>query len=182
MTSAWKRSAVAALLMTVQGCGILIGNVKPVAEKSENYRYLDLSRRDSEWSRLDSSGPDESDAEGTATDISFQSKKTASSITLNSACRESLRLRSQPLASYTRSLLLGMTDINLKEEKNMKVQSLPALQTTVRGRMNDEPIMLRAIVFKKDNCLYDLLYVSRPQHFKTHESTFTKFVNSIQIK
>ncbi|MCM0605693.1 MAG: hypothetical protein KA715_06345 [Xanthomonadaceae bacterium] len=188
MASLVQRICVCAVLFSVSACGILIGNVKPVAEKSETYGILDLTNEDPDWSRVDSVQPQqlESDAkdDGSITDVSFQSKKTASTITLNSTCRDSLRLRSQSLSSYTKSLFLGLSNIDYKEEKEtlMIKRGVPALQTTVRGKLNNEPVMLRAIVFKNDNCLYDLLYVARPQFFKTQEAVFKRFSESLTLR
>ena len=38
---------------TLSGCGVLIGNVKPVDEKSEAYGVMDLSKESPEWRKLD---------------------------------------------------------------------------------------------------------------------------------
>lgn len=179
MSSLVRRLCVCAVVLALGSCSVLVGNVSPVAEKSDDYGILDLSNQDPDWTKLDSAQSDDA----TITDISYQSKKTASTITLNSACKESLKLRSQTLSSYTKSLFLGLSHIDYKEEKEIILPNgTPALQTTVRGKLNREYVMLRAIVFKKESCLYDLLYVARPNYFKTQESTFTQFVHSLRLK
>ena len=173
-----RHISVGIIMTSFCACGVLIGNVKPVAEKSNDYGVLDLSKENKDWERLDS----RENAEAEITDISYQSHRTASSVTLNSACRESLKARSQPLNNYTKSLLLGITDIDQKEEQEITVNGVPALQTTVQGKMNNEPIKLRAVVIKKDDCLFDLIYVARPQHFPEQENDFTRFVQSLRLK
>lgn len=184
MSTLVQRICACAVLLALSACGVLIGNVKPVAEKSETYHILDLSNEDPDWTKVDSVQPQQTTDDGSITDVSFQSKKTASTITLNSTCRDTLRFRSQSLSSYTKSLFLGLSNIDYKQEKEtiMVKNGIKALQTTVRGKLNNEPVMLRAIVFKNDNCLYDLLYVARPQYFKSQEAIFQKFSESLVLK
>ena len=46
---------LALLLMMLAGCGtgVLIGNVKPVDEKSESYGVMDLTKGNPDWIKLD---------------------------------------------------------------------------------------------------------------------------------
>src|SRR4051812_47677682 len=80
---------------TISGCA-LIGNVKPVAEKSESYGVMDLSKENPEWVKLDtsetrsgenSSGGSQETETTEVSDVAYQSKRNASIISLNSACR-----------------------------------------------------------------------------------------------
>lgn len=162
-------------------CGLLIGNIKPVEEKSGNYRVMDLSQKNSDWVRLKrstSSGSDQTDYE----DIAYQSKKSASIISLNSACRSTIEAENKGLEEYTHLLLLGITEPTQKEEKNLTLHGLPALQTTVEAVLNKKRVKIRTLVLQKKDCVYDLMYIARPDRFSENETTFIQFVDSLKLK
>ncbi len=174
----------------MSGCGLLVGNVKPVDEKSEDYRVLDLRNHNSDWTRLEPAAAnpniDKGEAKDTfsseVSDVSYQSKKTASIISLNSACRGSRASEEQSLKEFSQQLLLGMTNVTQRVEKEIQVQQVPALETTVEGKLNGEHVAIRTVVLKKDECVYDLMFVARPEHFPTQEPDFTRFVSSLKLK
>ncbi len=169
----------------LSGCGVLIGNVKPSDHKAEGYGIAQLDRDSpADWKKLEgpNSASDVDSAASEVPDASYQSKKNSSIISINSNCREGRDTQDLSLHEFTRQLLLGMTDVELNEEKETSLQNIPALQTTLKGKMNREPVMLRSIVLKKKECVYDLMYISRPEHFQIHEPDFTKFIASLRIK
>src|SRR5262249_5978136 len=120
-------------------------------------------------------------------DVAYQSKKTASVISLNSACRPSNikpenKSVEADLRSLTDVLLLGAHDVTLRDEREATVQGTPALQTTMRGSMNGEEVMIRTVVLRRKTCIYDLVYVARPNTFATNEQDFSHFVSSLRLK
>jgi hypothetical protein len=178
--------ALGVLTLSASGCGVLLGNIKPVDEKSETYRVLNLSESNPDWKKLEpvqisAKSPDGDPTRATdSTDLAYQSKQTASIISLNSACRPGDSTGS--LRDVSQLLFLGLTDVVEREEKQLELEKLPALQTTVQGRLNQEPVKLRAVVLRKGTCVYDLMYVSRPEHFAAQENDFTRFVSSLRLK
>jgi hypothetical protein len=165
-----------------------------VDEKSERYGVLDLSRsKPDEWTKLDPSESDESSTE--VSDTVFQSRKTAATISLNSACRpesdsktaqaevaSAEKGQASGLRKVTNLLLLGLSDVTLRNEHEIKLQDRPALQTTIRGKLNDEDVMLRTVVTRKSTCTYDLVYLAPPEHFAAHLEDFSQFVASLRLK
>ena len=176
------------LLILASGCGILVGNVRPVNEKSETYGVADLSQENKDWQKLDSAskGVDPTDPNVTSTevaDVAYQSKKTASIISINSACRPAqASAQNDNLHNDTNLLFLGFGEVTLREEKPMTLQNLPALQTTVQGKLNGEPMKVRTIVMRRSSCLYDLMYVATPVHFAENEAEFSHFIASLKLK
>lgn len=168
-------------LIFQNACGLLVGNVKPVEEKAEGYRILDLSKENPDWTRIESPKEENSNTNENS-DITYQSHKTSSIISLNTACRKNPPSQSQDLHEFTKLLLLGISDISLKTEKNISLQETPALETTLEGKMNDEPMKLRTIVLKKRDCIYDLMYISRPQAFLSQEGDFSRFAAELRLK
>lgn len=149
MTKVLGLLALVAIIATQSGCGILFGNVKPVDEKSDYYGIADLSRENTDWIKLDAGKIAKQDADSTPTeigDVAYQSQKTAATISINSACREGRNVADQTLHAITDESLLGISNVTLREEKNYTQQGLPALETTILGKMNGEEVMLRTVV------------------------------------
>lgn len=181
------RSCLTLLLLTQTACGVLLTNIKPVDEKSETYGITDLAKESPDWLKLEqfSDGKKPQDPNATPSevaDVSYQSKKTASIISVNSACRPTVAVTEKSLQEFTNLLFLGISDISVHEEKELTVQKAPALQTTVKGKLNDEPVMLRTVVLHKNACVYDLMYVARPDNFSENEDVFSHFVASLKLK
>jgi hypothetical protein len=160
--------------LTGTGCGVLVGNIKPVSEKSDDYQVKDLSRQDSDWVKLP---PQENSNES---DVAYQSKSSGALISLNTSCRE--LNRTQSLQAVSDLLFLGISDIEEKKEKSLMIQDSPALETTVTGKLNQEPTKIRATVIKKDRCIYDVLYVTRPKSFSSKEGDYSAFVHSLRLE
>jgi hypothetical protein len=176
------------VLLADTGCGLLFGTVKPVDEKSDQYGVMDLSKENpAVWTRLNATeeGGDVKHPETTATEISdvaFQSKKTAAIVSLNSSCRPNADNQNADLRTLTDPLLLGISNVAQRVEKNMTIQSTPALETTVEGQVNGQDISLRSVVLRRNSCVYDLLYMAPPAHFASNEADFSHFVASLRLK
>lgn len=166
-----------ALGLLASGCSLFIGNVKPVDEKSDDYSIMDLSRFNPDWTRL----PTEKDPARTdITDLGYRSQMSGAIVSLNSGCRAS-RDTTQPLEELSRQLLLGIDDIEGREDKTYSLSGQPALETTLQGRMNSKLVKLRTIVVKKDGCVFDLMYLARPDRFAEKESDFSRFAQSLRL-
>jgi hypothetical protein len=187
------RSSVAGLLtvLLLSSCSTIVGSVKPVDEKSEGYSAADLSKDAPQvWKKLDQSQllPKDGDFEGNAeafssemTDVAYQSRKTAAIISLNSSCRKN-RGQVLDLHPVLRELLLGMSDVTERTETPTTVSGIPALGGTVAGTMGGEKTKIQAVVVSKDDCVYDLMYISRPERFQVHAPDFGRFVSSLRLR
>lgn len=188
-----SRSRMTALLtaltaLSFSGCGLLIGNIRPVDQKSDQYGVTDLSKEPSSvWTRLApaESGVDARDPEATATevsDVAYQAKTSPSIVALNSACRPSVESQDKSLQELTRELLLGISEVAQRVERELTIQASPALETTLQGKMNDKAIAVRTVVLRRGSCVYDLLYMAPPTQFADHERDFSRFVASLRLK
>jgi hypothetical protein len=175
----YRLLAVFALLLLAPGCA-LVGNVKPIDEKSETYQVDDLSKGLGDWTKLPPQSGGSSDS--SSSDVAFQSQKTASIISLNSACRPSFETEHRDLKTFTNLLFLGISEVTQRNERDLTLQSVPALETTLKGKLNDEEMMLRTVVLQRGECVYDLMYVSRPEHFAENEADFSRFVDSLKLR
>jgi hypothetical protein len=174
-----KVLAAAALALFASSCA-LVGNVKPVDEKSETYQVADLSQGMGEWAKLPPQAGGSSDT--STSDVAYQSQKTASIISLNSACRPTFETEHRDLKTFTNLLFLGISDVTQRDERDLTVESQPALETTLKGKLNNEEMMLRTVVLRRGDCVYDLMYVARPEHFAENEADFSRFVDSLKLR
>lgn len=176
--------AFAVSLTLLQGCGVLVGNVKPLSERSEGYKVEDLSQADKNWVKIksqDSNSEDDPETVSGVSDAAYQSKTTSSVISINSACRGEGDKQHTSLREFSNLLFLGMTEIKDREEIVKEIQGVPALQTTLKGNMNGQKVTVRAVVLRKKTCIYDLMYIAQPDKFSTQESVFSRFVDSLRL-
>lgn len=174
------RTFLIAALIPLSGCGVLIGNTKPVETKADDYGITDLSANDSKWIKLPSN---ENDLQSTdISDTAFQARDTGAIISINSACRTQKSPGAISLRESSQLLVMGMTDITYEERKDIAVQNRPALETTIEGKMNAQPTKIRTVVVQKNDCLFDLMYIARPEVFVRHEDEFRRFLLSLRLK
>ncbi len=165
-------------LMTISGCSLFFGNIKPIIVKSTSYVIMNLSQMNSHWTAIPFQG-----SELGKIDIAYRLKTTGSMIALNSACqKQSTIAHPPPLQGLTRELILGFSEIQFKEETALVIAQIPALQMILRGTIQNEKMMLRAIVLEHRNCIYDLFYIARPDVFEKNNADFSRFVSSLQLK
>jgi hypothetical protein len=165
--------------------------VKPVDEKSEKYSVLDLAEvAPQTWRKLDQAqlmskdsdlGSNSEAFSSELTDVAYQSKVNSAIISLNSSCRKG-RGAVQDLRPILRELLMGMSAVEERTETPTEISGLPALAGTIAGRMAGENTKIRALVVSKGECVYDLMYISRPDRFSTHEPDFNRFVSSVKLR
>lgn len=185
------RSLAIPLPLVLLSCSTLVGNVKPVDEKSTSYWVTDLSAEAPRtWMKLDSKAvaeageavnPESEAFSNEVSDLAFQSKKTAAIISLNSACRKG-REDQVNLQTFSHELILGIHSVKDRDEKPIEVAGQKALQATVEGRMAGEETKIRTVVLQKRECVYDLMYIARPERFSAHEADFSRFVSSLQLR
>ena len=166
---------------TYAGCSLFFGSIKPVEEKSTEYKIDDLTVAHSDWKKL--SEGRKSNSNPTA-DLAYQSKTTLAIISLSSLCKRypPSQLPSSTLHDLTQQLLLGVSDISLREEKMFLVNGTQALETTLKGRIEGQSLMVRTVVLEKNRCVYDLMYFSDPDQFEKNNLVFSDFVNSLKLK
>jgi hypothetical protein len=176
------------------GCSLLFGNILPTTERSSQYEIFNPAQENSEWLPLESEpSATQEEADASASDIAFQSKTTGTILSLNSACRPALdwglqaeegdpaAYEREQLKQFSRQLLLGIEPTEPLIEKYIEVSQLPALETTLTGTLAGASTKVRTVVLRKGTCVYDLMYVTKPQFFDADEPTFRRFVASLRV-
>jgi len=164
--------------VSISGCGLLIGNVKPLSQKSNNYDVMNLSKN-SNW--IDISENSESSDDTSLSDFAYQSSETESVIALNSACREQKNRSEKSLKEFTDLLLLGVSKVSERTERPMTIENLDALETNIIGQVDSRTVKMQTIVLKSKSCVFDFLYLSTPANFSKEHSVFSSFVASFRL-
>ena len=172
--------------MLLEGCSTLVGNVRPVEDKTDQYHFQDLSRTDPDWKRLNPSGGEEPDTPETVSttqrsDLVFQHQGSDAVISVNSACRSLDRPDARTLQELTKTLFLGFAHVESRSEQEQVVSGQPALETTILGTLSGERTQMRSTVLRYQNCVFDLLYIARPESFTRHLSVFDGFVKEFRL-
>ncbi|MBI2712129.1 MAG: hypothetical protein HYX41_04600 [Bdellovibrio sp.] len=165
------------------GCSLFFGNIRPVEEKSKDYSIQDLAVDNPNWVLINKTTEGSgAGSESGKSDLAYQSKKSKAIISVSSACRKFPNAEGEAsLKDLTRGLLLGMTTTTTPEEKEILVNGAKGLETTVRGKMLNSDVKIRAVVLRVDQCLFDLMYLASPQVFDSDLEVFSKFVRSIRV-
>jgi hypothetical protein len=114
----------------------------------------------------------------TSADHVWQSKKTGSTIALNSACLEKNR---EDLPSLEKGILSGVEHLKLVSETKLSVYNAPAERVRAEGRSDGIPISIDLVTVKKTNCTYDLAYVAKTDLFDSEKDYFDKFIEKVQL-
>lgn len=169
-----KKEAISFFLIISSGCSVIFGNIKPSEERSTSYKINDLSKQGADWQSIELADK---------ADYAFQSQSTSSTISINSACKRTKDPleKKETLKELTRELLFGIMKVQILSEKEIKISNNIALNTVLEGVMNNQKVKIQTIVFQKDPCVYDLMYITKPELFQKNEKDFMAFSQSLSL-
>jgi hypothetical protein len=174
----YTKSIVILTLLLQTGCSIssmLVGQVHPVDEKSQNVQMVALETMDPNWKRIDSTSESSNDSP----DRAWQSVKTASVISLNSVCRGNT---SRTLKEITADLLLQWRNLKNVHEKEIALSGHPALETTAEGVYFDRKRSFQTVIVKTPSCVFDLIFLSPTKSFSQDLAVFQAFRDKLIFK
>jgi hypothetical protein len=93
-------------------------------------------------------------------------------IMANADCRE----RDAPLSVLANSLLIGMTDRQVLEERRLPLAGREGLHRRLIARLDGVPLSIESYVVKKDGCVYDLVYLAPIDRVEAGRAAFDRFV------
>jgi hypothetical protein len=111
-------------------------------------------------------------------DIAFWNGDLRATITVNSTCRKKTNYS---LKALSQSLLIGITDKQMVETRELTINGEKALESIYLGKLDNVSIKLGAVVLKKDNCVYDFTYTSSPDDFDGGFDDFREFVSQFKV-
>jgi hypothetical protein len=171
------RSSAFFFLLSLSGCSVLFGQVKPIEEKSVNPVTRNRPDEAAGWIRLETVSSAQTHTD--IPDAAWQSPTSSAVISINSVCRAS---GGEDLLGVTRSLLSQWDRLEVHSEKSVKAGGFPALETTASGAYSGQRRKFRILIVKSPTCTYDLVYVSPPESFDQELSVFERFRDNLVLK
>ncbi|MBU6154106.1 MAG: hypothetical protein KGP28_07375 [Bdellovibrionales bacterium] len=163
----------------LSSCSVLVGQVKPIEEKSVNPPTPAHSLEAMGWQRIDPRNPSERSSE--VPDEAWQSRATAAVISLNSVCRSGLG-GERDIKKVTKVLLSQWDNLKIEHQASFEFRNLPGLQTTARGKYLGRDRKFQIMVVKSPACIYDLVYLSPVESFEQELSAFARFRDTLELK
>jgi hypothetical protein len=106
--------------------------------------------------------------------LAFRDRGNESTIALNARCGADSE--DVPLASLTQHLFITFTDREVLREEVVPFDDREALHSEVLAKLDGVPKRFDVWVMKKDGCVYDLLYIARPEAHEAGLEAFHRFV------
>ena len=82
------------------------------------------------------------------------------------------------LSWVARHLFFGLQDADIQESDTIRVLDITAVRTHVRARLDNQPIEVEGVTFRRAGCLYDFIYTAPPAAFPQGRTDFEAFVQS----
>jgi hypothetical protein len=86
-----------------------------------------------------------------------------------------------PLPSLVRHLYFGLRQVRQLRQEEVVLDGATGLDTVVTGSVEGTPVQIRSVVIRRNDCLYDILYVAPPDAFPARDVDFDAFLSNWQF-
>ncbi len=117
------------------------------------------------WTRLDVS----------QAALAYRDAEAGGTVAVNARC--GVDGEDVPLAALTQHLFLQFTEREVLKDEVVPFDGREALHTELTAKLDGVPKRFDIWVLKKDGCVYDLLYVARPERYEEGLERFHRFVS-----
>lgn len=155
--------AATVTLFTAAGCS---GRYRSGVYESRYTRYV-IDEPAGSWSRIRRTG----------VNVAF-GHPSGAGIYVDDSCR---RYDDAPLHVLANHLFFGFTQVEVESTEDMEIDGRAAYRRVVRGRMDGVPVRVAATVMKKDDCVYDFVYVAAPGAFESGLAEYERVVRSFRV-
>jgi hypothetical protein len=163
---AQRTTWLAAAALAVTACGGLAACGGPTFDgttyRGEGFGFR-VPRPPASWRPLD----------GSRAALAFHDATSDATIAINARCGADAD--DVPLAALTNHLFLRFSDRAVLEEKVVPFDAREAMHSVVVAKLDGVPQKFSVYVLKKDGCVYDLLYIARPDRFDVGAGVFDSF-------
>ncbi len=112
-------------------------------------------------------------------DIAFYNKTYAALIQVNSTCRKDYEDVS--LKILTDHLFYGLQDRKLILQEKRRVARRAALYTEMEASLDGVRVKTAVLVLKKNECIYDFTYLTRPWNFSRGINSFHRVIYGFKV-
>jgi hypothetical protein len=106
-------------------------------------------------------------------DVAYRDEAHDGSAMFDVRCRR--RDDDAPLTVLAAHLVMGTTEREIASEETIPFDGREALHTQMRAKLDGVPMQYDLYVMKKDECIYDLVYVAPPERFAEGQADFERF-------
>jgi hypothetical protein len=156
--------ALSIILAMIGGCAG--ERLREGVYRGEHTRYR-LGPLASTWQRHDSGA-----------DLAFFEPQLQAVIMVNSECPPG---HDPPLTVAANSLLIGFTDRRIDQEEQVVLAGRQGLHRRLRAQLDGAPLTIDVFEVKKDDCLYDLVYLAPPGTAARGRAQFERFVTGFEV-
>jgi hypothetical protein len=164
LTTAWFCLCLGLLLLS--GCPasglhnniFYKGNIKyKIGDLGEDWRPIEISEND----------------------IAYYNSSFSAIIQINSTCRSDYEDVS--LSILLGHLLYGLTDRKVIREEKRMIDNRDALYTELNANLDGVSIQAALLVLKKNECIYDFAYMTRPWNFGRGIGDFHRLIYGFRV-
>jgi hypothetical protein len=160
--------------LLMSGCAVFFGQVQPIEQPAK--KSLEIPKLESPWEPLPP-------AEGGA-DVSYQNRSNGSTLSFTSGCRPPTSLTpggTQELERLASSLGGGISRISSRKQFKRDFDGTPALDSIIEGKIEGKTLIIRSLVTRKQDCVYDVTLVSLKRFFDSDSKAFETWTSSIRL-
>jgi len=92
--------------------------------------------------------------------MAWRDEAHRASILLDARCRR--KDDDVPLQALTQHLVMGTTERNIASQETVPFDGREAMKTRLTAKLDGVPMEYDLVVLKKDDCVYDFVYVAEP--------------------
>lgn len=115
----------------------------------------------------------------TENDMAYFHREYGAVIQANSTCRADYEDAS--LATLTSHLYNGLTDRKIITSQQRTVDKRAALYTELYARLDGVSIQVAILILKKNECVFDFAYFTRPSNFGAGIGDFHRFIFGFRV-
>jgi hypothetical protein len=159
--SMWVPSIMACAMLAAIGCAA--APFDGTTYRGDRFAFR-IPAAPASWERLDVSHAA----------LAYRDRGSDATIALNGRCGSDGE--DVPLASLTQHLFLSFTEREVIREEVVPFDGREAMHTEVNAKLDGVPKRFDVWVMKKDGCVYDLIYIARPDGHEAGLEAFHRFV------
>ena len=113
-------------------------------------------------------------------DYAWYNPKIGATIYVDANCGS--RFEDRPLHDSVYSMTAGIRTSDEPIERALFLDGREALMVQSKGKMDGVHIQMATVVLSKDRCLYDFVYMTRPEHFTAGFGDFHQLLHTFETR
>jgi hypothetical protein len=110
-------------------------------------------------------------------DLAYRDQGAAGSTMVDFRCGQ--RDDDAPLTVLTQHLIMGTTDRQMVSQETIPFDGREAAHTVMRAKLDGVDLQYDIYVLKKDDCVFDLVYLSPPDRYEQGSAAFERFARGL---